>query len=780
MPSPVAFGFGRGAPKPTDSFSLTMIEGIWPEDAAVESIAVTVEHYRSIYPSAVARVEQLRGAEASLQSSMVGEDFEAMHARIHKLVANRESIAHGIERICYYGDLMVTECYDTQKALASVCEQYATAAEEYAMELKQAEAALEIALGKAKCAQIVTEAVKNAQHWSQKMLAEIPTVKAAPWATAAATPPPGETNRHVGAGKGHFKPAKGGGGTTEGGTNGTLSDNANRDGGTPAAPQGSGGEDKPGSLSENPHRPGEPKPQNGQTPGSPGHGSLPLSSLPSTGSGGGSGLGSPASGLTGLTSGGGLSGVKPPAGLQGLQPGSGLPQSAPMGMLSGAPGGAGASGGGASGGGGSVPRVPPPPVTLPAVTSTAAAPAAQGPSPAAGAGAFGANATPTQPVSSSPPASVPGGGAVGMAPMSAPGGAAAAPAAPVGPAPTASPGLSQGSLGPGGAAPGGGAGPVGAGAGAGAVGVSPAAFSLEGPAKLNEHAQLAVNTVKALAPAMAVVPGLAVAAAVVQAAGGIPQVVIATNEGAGYLPPGCYLPQNVLHAFVDLGSSEFDAKWFGWADPARILIDYVVWRSQTVGEPVELLGLASQVGVREEAKRLFTQAVPNVTPDAAAKPLTVDQGRNLHRLNVQSGQSRFYDSVRRASESVREMTAVRVTRAALALPEVAASRATSDAWALLRSGRDLTADQWAELRQEFAYQVKRAGAQRPGFMQGVQPGELVERYAESFKLVRAIEVLLEWQALPELAVEDILYAAHHAGVDVDEIHAQVLNETARV
>jgi hypothetical protein len=297
--------------------------------------------------------------------------------------------------------------------------------------------------------------------------------------------------------------------------------------------------------------------------------------------------------------------------------------------------------------------------------------------------------------------------------------------------------------------------------------LAPAAFIEDGPSKVNAHAQMAINTVKALIPGAASYPGLAVAAAVVRTEGSIPHIVMTTNEGEGYLPEGCFLPRGVLHAFVEMGSVEFDLKWSGWVDPARTLIDYVdMYRHR--GEPMELLGLACSVAVSHDVKSLFPQVVPKVTPDAGAKPLGPDKGRNRHRLQVLA--PAFYDELQRLPEYRREKAAQRATQDAMAEPVAAPLRAPGAPWNLLsKEKQDLTDEQWALFREDYDQRARLVGTMRPGFLEAGRADQQTSRYQEAYQQLRAMETLLGWRNMVDLSVEDIIYSAHQTGIDINPL-----------
>lgn len=776
--------FVRGAEKPTDVRSWAMLGNNWPDDASIASLEAMVNDYRGAHAATVERVSVLESARDAIARSMVGEDFEAMHERMTKLVRDRNSIADGIETLVKYGDKMVDLCYETQKELAAACKKYGELAQECSDAGDEPGASAALASGIAACQDIADEAASQATTWGTEMKAAMPVITPATWGTppAAPGPPTPESGGPTIQQTGLFGGIKQEGGPDGGGPGrvapNSNSDNAQSNNGDssnsndpgqgkpdPNAHQGSG--DGSGQHHGH-HGNADPAANNGAVtpPGSSSLASAGMSSLPSPSGAGGTGLGSSGSGLGGLSS-MGMGGMNP-AGIQGASSPGGLGAPPPP-MLS-APGGAGVgSGGGGSGAGSGVsglsstPSVPVAPVSAaPPVSATPSA------APSASAGAFSANPAAVQPMS---PASSSGGGTgsagsgpVAMAPLGGSSAGAPPPPAQVGAAPTASPGLSQGSIGPA-ASSAAAAGNVSS--AASGMSVAPASFIDDGPSKVNAHAQMAVSTVKALIPGVSSYPGLAVAAAVVKVPGGIPQVVIATNEGEGYLPEGCFLPPGVIHAFVEMDSVEFDLKWLGWVDPARTLIDYVVTYEQR-GESVDLLGLASSVAVSDEVKAMFPEVVPKVAPDAGAKPLGPQRGRNRHRLQVLA--PAFYDQLQRLPESQKERVAALATRHAMGQRVAAFLSAPGGPWHLLSQlGTDPTDEQWALFQEDYDQRTRIVGAMRPGFLAAGRNDELNSRYQEAYQQLRAMETLLGWRSTADASLEDIIYAAHQTGIDISPL-----------
>ena len=58
------------------------------------------------------------------------------------------------------------------------------------------------------------------------------------------------------------------------------------------------------------------------------------------------------------------------------------------------------------------------------------------------------------------------------------------------------------------------------------------------------------------------------------------ETVVTSNDGASFIPAGVFIPRSVRALATDpLVNDHFRQLWFGWADPARVLIEYAQLRS---------------------------------------------------------------------------------------------------------------------------------------------------------------------------------------------------------
>ncbi len=237
-------------------------------------------------------------------------------------------------------------------------------------------------------------------------------------------------------------------------------------------------------------------------------------------------------------------------------------------------------------------------------------------------------------------APVAGGGAGGAVPpagsgvmMPAPG--MGAPAAPGG---VVAPGSSTSSTGPAGSV-------SSAGIGAGAAGgptvlpagvATPVAAATRQPDRgLSPDALEAAAVAWALTKACDAAHPMAWAAAVFRSPMGSETVVMG-SEGFGYVPRGVYLPRSVrLLASDPLVDNDFRLLWFGWADPAEVLLEYAGLR-RAEGWSLVAAATTARVDALRSAGIEYVEANPyrGYCPPGVAEdwtPPSLDH-EHVHRL----------------------------------------------------------------------------------------------------------------------------------------------------
>jgi hypothetical protein len=459
-----------------------------------------------------------------------------------------------------------------------------------------------------------------------------------------------------------------------------------------------------------------------------------LPSLPGM-PGGGSAGGIPMSPLQGLMGGfGGFpGGMAPPAGLgaSGLQ-GSPMPS---LGMDFGRGLAAGASAAGA------VPPVAQAPLTSLAapveIAPVSAAPAAA-PVPTAPSAAVSAPAP-------APAAGVPAGGLTSYGSVLPPQATPSAP--PVGSAPAAPSVPAEAGGGSSGPGPG--------------TGLMPVAGRRETTAVRRDLAasdlELAKVAVAELAGAASVTdPGLDWAVAVGRNTSGMPTLWVATNDGAAYIPPGVFLRKTMPVAGGH--SEEFDARWFGWVNPA----DKAVRAARAFGDSV---GAAATTWVWQSeflAEHPAPEVASGVKPVGAVdNPAAVLLPSRAHRL--QTVDAALYADLVAADESVVRDYCRELTRqlAFGVSGEELSPVAQSVAHALVAQ-RWPKVEEWALLGEEHEDALVMMVAQRPG-LNGVENPDQVVSYTREFVKCRRLEALLCWERFGADLL-NVVYAAWVAGV----------------
>lgn len=452
--------------------------------------------------------------------------------------------------------------------------------------------------------------------------------------------------------------------------------------------------------------------------------------------GGGSGGGLPMGPLQGLMGGfGGLpGGMTPPSGLSapGLQ-GSPMPS---LGMDFGRGLAAGAA---AAGGLPPVTQAPMTPLAAPiesAPTSAApaAAPVAATPPPAAASAPAPAPAT-----------GMPAGGMTSYGSVLPPPATSSAP--PVGSAP-ATPSIPAEA---GGAA---------AGAGAGA-GLMPVTGRRDSAAVRRDMAESDLDQAKALVAELAGAasvtdPGLDWAVAVGRNASGMPTYWVATNDGAAYIPPGVFLRKTMPIAGGHDG--DFDARWFGWVNPA----DKAVRSARELGDTVSAVAtswaMPSDYLAEHPSPEVATGVKPNLGPDNMAAELSPSRA---HRL--QTVDAALYSDLIAADEStVRHYCRTLIRQLAFGIPGEDLSPAAQSVANALVAERWPNAQEWALLSEEHEDALVQMACQRPG-LNGMESPDQTVSYTREFVRCRQLEALLCWERHGGDLL-NVVYAAWVAGI----------------
>ncbi|WP_441964613.1 hypothetical protein [Mycolicibacterium houstonense] len=236
------------------------------------------------------------------------------------------------------------------------------------------------------------------------------------------------------------------------------------------------------------------------------------------------------------------------------------------------------------------------------------------------------------------------------------------------------------------------------------------------------------------------------------------ETVVTSNEGAGYIPGGVFLPRSARMLFADsLVDNEFRDKWLGRSNPVETMVAYAELRRGDDGR-LPLYAVAASavwadfasVGPAEEAG---VEHVHLCDPkDSPLHPSDGDQvldAAHVHRLDVidpalmrwmeapEREMSELVARCARLTTAAFEATSARLGTSGLALPDAVVGVYN---W-LEYSGGDISEAQWADLEAAFKDAVVEASALRPS-----NDSEFsIENYRRLHDVARLVELLCWWR-----------------------------------
>jgi hypothetical protein len=252
-----------------------------------------------------------------------------------------------------------------------------------------------------------------------------------------------------------------------------------------------------------------------------------------------------------------------------------------------------------------------------------------------------------------------------------------------------------------------------------------------------------------------------------------PEMVVVSNEGAGFIPPGVFVPRSARMLFCDSGlPTSFRARWFGWANPAQTMLAYAALLAEH-SPNFSLHALAVSTGCGGSSMPARAAGVPHYIdcpmasspiPDDA-EPAPLDE-EHMHRLETLDralyGKVTGLTAAPDRSESW-EATRVAVRTAlerASAVRELQIPPVLFEILAVLENGERVREDRWEELEYEAVWPlILRSGSERPGYVAGPEVASPSARAHHS--LARAAELLAMWRNPEALPHAEIAYTAAH-------------------
>lgn len=248
------------------------------------------------------------------------------------------------------------------------------------------------------------------------------------------------------------------------------------------------------------------------------------------------------------------------------------------------------------------------------------------------------------------------------------------------------------------------------------------------------------------------------------------QTVITSNDGAGYIPQGVYLPATARNLFADaLLDSAFQTKWFGWVNPSETMIAYAAHRA--VFDPnFDLYALAattdpggsSALPARRAGVPHYQDCDSTQSPFQPDAPTPELDRTRLHRLAV-IDPAAYADLENQTTQNQRK--AWDATAAAVGMAMAGAeplfiqvAPIIREVFGALAAGSPITDSQWTALGN--LQRDRKSLWMRPGYIE-MAPSTadgVTALYRAHHNIDRAVEALALWRTdTPNYA--DIVYAA---------------------
>ncbi|TPG34703.1 hypothetical protein [Mycolicibacterium hodleri] len=257
------------------------------------------------------------------------------------------------------------------------------------------------------------------------------------------------------------------------------------------------------------------------------------------------------------------------------------------------------------------------------------------------------------------------------------------------------------------------------------------------------------------------------------------ETVITSNDGASYIPAGVFIPRSVRVLATDpLVDDHFRQLWFGWSDPARVLVEYAQLRAELGWR---LVAAATTVGASvlrdagvEHPPSCTRQTNPLLQPGRQVAAPGIDS-THMHRLavlwpdmyprllRVMDAHPIFQDRIVSAtSASLMNSATIQVHAVDGGIPD-----SMRQIWSTRGGDSEPTPQQWANYDEDAKTFNTVTSICRPAYANGstAEPsdtiGELV-RYRAHWLVARTAEHIGGWATRP-LPLTDMCYAAAAVG-----------------
>lgn len=238
------------------------------------------------------------------------------------------------------------------------------------------------------------------------------------------------------------------------------------------------------------------------------------------------------------------------------------------------------------------------------------------------------------------------------------------------------------------------------------------------------------------------------------------ETVVVSSEGSSYVPAGVFVPRAARLLTADpVVDKEFRDCWFGWPDPAQVMVEYARLRQ---GLGWELVAAASN-GPIDHLRAYGTEFADPCTYERS--PFTIDDPApgldEMHAHRLQLEYSDLFDRLGRLA-GAEHVYADRVM-IPIAAELVSAAQGLehpielTHLWSTLTGGGTPTGEQWSQFAQVAATTFLTASVMRPDVSGGPEDWKTV-LYEDAWTVSRALEFVAGWAAQP-MPLADMAYAA---------------------
>lgn len=258
------------------------------------------------------------------------------------------------------------------------------------------------------------------------------------------------------------------------------------------------------------------------------------------------------------------------------------------------------------------------------------------------------------------------------------------------------------------------------------------------------------------------------------------ETVILSAEGAGYVPANVHVPRGVWLLVADpLVDKEFRKQWFGWPDPARVLVEYAKLRKDTGWELVATATTGSAAYLRGSGAE-YVECTDIQSPIPKDEPAAALDEMHVHRLQLEYPD--LYDRLARLSiegnselvESVAKPLTEDLVASALAVHTDQFEDTTTrcllrDRWVEVKTGADIPDSEWRKYAEVMSTEFLMPFVSASSYPSDEPSGERTWTYQNDWYLGRALETVAGWAGWPKyrISLPDIVYAAAAAEPDSD-------------